>query len=111
MKKGYHFRQGPCPVCGVPFASNWLIRHLKKEHPVRADEGLPEAISQESLNKFLKSAAVLQIIRCSSNGLHIIFENEAILTIYSTDDGLDIDILGPDVDLEGPSLGDDDNGG
>ena len=34
MKAGYKFPVETCPECGKLVARNWMIRHLKKEHPL-----------------------------------------------------------------------------
>jgi hypothetical protein len=29
-----HYEREKCPVCKQEYASNWIIRHMKKEHPL-----------------------------------------------------------------------------
>ena len=33
VKVGYQFTYTRCPICGLHMAQNWLVRHMKKEHP------------------------------------------------------------------------------
>ena len=34
MKAGYKYARSECPVCGKEMADNWIVRHMKKEHPL-----------------------------------------------------------------------------
>ena len=33
MKRGYRYKRVECSECGIEVAENWLLRHLKDEHP------------------------------------------------------------------------------
>ena len=36
MKSGYSFDIVKCPECGEELYENWLVRHMKREHPIRS---------------------------------------------------------------------------
>lgn len=35
MKQGYEYELVDCPECGEGMPRNWLVRHMKAEHPVK----------------------------------------------------------------------------
>lgn len=41
MRAGFRFSRVPCPECGEKIAENWLLRHLKREHPRPAGGSSP----------------------------------------------------------------------
>jgi hypothetical protein len=59
------------------------------------------SITEETLNHLLNKATVLQVMSYPPNSLHVLFEGGAMLTVNAGDDGLDIDVHGPDAPMPG----------
>ena len=58
-------------------------------------------MNEETINHLLGKATVLSVNLYPPNSLHVIFESGAMLTVNWRDDGLDIDVLGPDAPMPG----------
>lgn len=51
MKQGYQFDRETCPVCNEEVSANWMVRHLRRKHPLTVNASLYSSEQQERAEK------------------------------------------------------------